>query len=352
MINVYILIIISIVCIIFFNYYLFLILKKFNFFKKIKDFLIYILSSFIVFIFLDFYVYKFFGHGFPSSISEERFERAPSPYDMFSGKPFYNDHNRQGFRGDNFLNDESDVFQIAFFGGSTGYNGSPPIPALIEKNLNNYFKSKVFNFSSVSSNHNQHLHRLLKYSHLNFDLVIFYGGYNETIQTYLYDPRPGYPFNYWIRDELSKIKYLLLKYSSIYAEYEKQTGNVSKLNNLRKNLVYPQEVWIESLLENYIDTLKKAKKLSQKFLTSNKCKSTEFMAFYQPISLERSNEISKKIIFKTIDNIKKKKILIDISYILSENSFTDSVHVNQDAKNDISLSISKYILDNTLNSCN
>ena len=45
---------------------------------------------------------------------------------------------------------------------------------------------KTFNFSSVSSNHNQHLHRLLKYTDLNFDLVIFYGGFNETIQTYLY----------------------------------------------------------------------------------------------------------------------------------------------------------------------
>ena len=39
-----------------------------------------------------------------------------------------------------------------------------------------------------------------------------------------YDPRPGYPFNYWVRNELNKIKYTLLKYSAIYAEYEKQTG--------------------------------------------------------------------------------------------------------------------------------
>ena len=43
-----------------------------------------------------------------------------------------------------------------------------------------------------------------------------------TIQTYLYDPRPGYPFNFWARNEMDKLKYLLLKYSSIYAEYEKK----------------------------------------------------------------------------------------------------------------------------------
>ena len=213
---------------------------------------------------------------------------------MFSGKPLFKDHNAQGFRGNNFINKESDVYQIAFFGGSTGYNGSPPIPDLIDINLNNHFKTKVYNFSSVSSNHNQHLHRLLKYSHLNFDLVIFYGGYNETIQTYLYDPRPGYPFNYWIRDELSKVKYLLLKYSSIYAEYEKQTGNVTKLNEIKKNINYPKEVWIESLFKNYFNTLQKANNLSQKLINSNKCEIVNFIAFYQPISLERSNESSKK----------------------------------------------------------
>ena len=76
----------------------------------------------------------------------------------------------------------------SFFGGSTGYNGNPPISDLIE-NLNNIIKVKTYNFSSVSSNHNQHLHRLLKYSNLKFDLIIFYGGFNETIQTY---SRPGF----------------------------------------------------------------------------------------------------------------------------------------------------------------
>ena len=34
-----------------------------------------------------------------------------------------------------FKNSKSDVFQIAFFGGSTGYNGDPPIDKLIENIL-------------------------------------------------------------------------------------------------------------------------------------------------------------------------------------------------------------------------
>ena len=36
------------------------------------------------------------------------------------------------------------------------------------------------------SNHNQHLHRLVKFSEFKFDVVIFYGG-NELLNNYYYD---------------------------------------------------------------------------------------------------------------------------------------------------------------------
>ena len=91
--NVILLISIAIIFICFFNYYLYHVIKKLVFLNRLKTFSIYFLSSIIVFIFLDFYVFKLFGHGFPSSVSEEKFERSPTPYDMFSGKPNYKDHN-------------------------------------------------------------------------------------------------------------------------------------------------------------------------------------------------------------------------------------------------------------------
>ena len=123
--NVYLLITISLLLIIFFNIYLSFIFNRFKFLKKIRNSIFYIISSLILFIFLDFYVYKMLGHGFPSSLSQEKFERYPSPYDMFAGKPFYKDHNKYGFRGEEFKNNDSETIQIAFFGGSTGYNGDP-----------------------------------------------------------------------------------------------------------------------------------------------------------------------------------------------------------------------------------
>ena len=349
--NVYLLITITLLLIIFFNIYLSIILKRFNFIKKIRNSIFYLISSLILFVFLDFYVYKVLGHGFPSSLSQEKFERYPSPYDMFAGKPFYKDHNRYGFRGKEFKNNENETIQIAFFGGSTGYNGDPPISDLIENELSNNFKVKTYNFSSVSSNHNQHLHRLLKYSNLKFDLVIFYGGYNETIQTYIYDPRPGYPFNYWIRNELDKINYLLLKYSSIYAEFEKHTGKISNLNYIRKNINYFDDSWINNLILNYEDTLIKAKSLSNNFINSNACEATKFVAFFQPISKNKIDDFSNKILFKINDYFKDNEIIIDLSDLIDEKVFTDSVHINQQGRIIVANYISKYISDNLLNEC-
>ncbi len=349
--NFYLLIIISTILILTFNIYLSIAIKKINFLQKIRNSTIYIIFSLFIFIFLDFYVYKIFGHGFPSSISEEVYERAPSPYDMFSGKPNYKDHNNDGFRGIEFINHKKDTFQIAFFGGSTGYNGNPTIADIIQKNLAKKFKVKTYNFSSVSSNHNQHLHRLLKYSNLRFDLVIFYGGFNETIQTYLYDPRPGYPFNFWVRNELDKINYLLLKYSSIYAEYEKYTGKISNLNNIKNDINYLDEVWLDRLILNYEEILIKSKLLSNNFIKSNHCRSTNFVAFLQPISKQRSDDFSKQIIHKIKQHFENKDILIDLSDLVDENVFKDSVHVNQNAKFVISDYITKYISKNFLNDC-
>ena len=350
--NVYLLIVILVISILFFNFYLYLALKKFKFLEKFRNLLFYFFSTLFLIVIMDFYVFKKFGHGFPSSVSEEKFERAPSPYDMFSGKPYYKDHNKLGFRGNSFLNNNEETYQIAFFGGSTGYNGNPPIVNIIENILKKIIDVKTYNFSSVSSNHNQHIHRLLKHSNINFDLVIFYGGYNETIQSFLYDPRPGYPFNYWIRNELSKIKYILLKYSAIYAEYEKQTGKVTNLNSIKKKINFSGHEWYDNLFENYFTTIDKAERLSEKFIRSNNCKSTKFVAFYQPISLKRSNENEKKIILETKKRLINKINLIDISEIIDEDLFTDAVHVNQDAKRLIAIEISNYIKKNLLIDCN
>ena len=63
--------------------------------------------------------------------------RAPAPYIEFKGKPLSSDHNKFGYRFD--LNEKSDAtIKIAFFGGSTGYLGNPPLPTILENDLENF----------------------------------------------------------------------------------------------------------------------------------------------------------------------------------------------------------------------
>ena len=66
MINVIILISIALIVIILFNLYLNVILKKIQISKKIFNFFLHIFFSILLFLFLDNYLFKKFGHGFPS----------------------------------------------------------------------------------------------------------------------------------------------------------------------------------------------------------------------------------------------------------------------------------------------
>ena len=342
--NFYLLLLIYSIVLISLNYYLYIFLKKIQFAKFIKNFFIYFFSSVILICFLDFYVLKFFRHGFPSSVIQEKYQRAPSPYDTFSGAPYYKDHNSFGFRGNEFLNNKDNTIQIAFFGGSTGYNGNPTIIKIVENLIaKKNIKVETYNFSSVSSNHNQHIHRLIKYSDLNFDIVIFYGGFNETLQTYFYDPRPSYPFNFWVRNELDNLKLFLLKHSSIISEYELYTNNFSGMKKIKKDIDFKSDKWVTGLIKNYFLTLIKAQKISENVLNKNACNKTKFFAFYQPISTKDSEKFTKKIIKETKSFFKNKDILIDFSQLIKDSDFIDLVHIKQPAKNVIGNEIFKSI---------
>ena len=348
--NVYLLLIIYLIALVSFNYYLYLFLNKIKFSKNVKNFFVYFFSSIILIFFLDFYVLKLFGHGYPASVIQEKYQRAPSPYDIFSGAPYYKDHNSLGFRGNEFKNNKENIIQIAFFGGSTGYNGNPPIIKIVENLIaKKNIKVETYNFSSVSSNHNQHIHRLIKYSDLNFDIVIFYGGFNETLQTYFYDPRPSYPFNFWVRNELDNYKYFLLKHSSIISEYEFYTNNFSGMKKIKQDIDFKSDKWVTSLIKNYFLTLTKAQKISENILKKNACNKTKFFAFYQPISTKDSEKFTKKIIRETKSFFKNKDILIDFSQLINDSDFIDLVHIKQSAKkvigNEIFKRIYPYIID-------
>ena len=279
---------------------------------------------------------------------QEYIHRHPHPYVGFTGEPNKGEsphkHNQFGFLGPELNQAKSDDFTIAFFGGSTGYRGNPNLPIMIEENLikNNFNKGNVFisNFSAESSNHNQHLHMLIEFVlKSKVDLVIFYGGWNETVAQAAYDPRPGYPINFFYIHDEPHWKKILIENSRLFGMLQHKIVNKKKFNEI----VY-SEKWNRDIVNNYFETLNKAR-LVVNILEPNIKERTDFFALYQPFDLSKTEEIMPiHAIIK--DKSKSLSWLYDINDILLEieNSYIDAIHVEKHAREIIAEVISELII--------
>ncbi len=288
----------------------------------------------IIILFDVFVLNKFLGFGYPRHYEEENIQRFPAPYVAFTGKPNIHDHNEFGFRGLSFKEAGPNDFKIAFFGGSTGYSGNPPIAKIVEKKLAKLLGLSVFvaNYSVVSSNHRQHLHGIIEFlPQFKPDLVIFYGGYNETIQSAKYDPRPGYPYNYFYRSETSPFSKLLLKNSAIIGEIDKRIGVFSGINKLKMVQQPFSDDWNQRIAKKYFETLALANNVTGT-IESKHFGNTKFLAFYQPYQVPRKFVSTHSDIKKHIGTF---KYAFDVSSeydVLGKEVYRDIVHVNQQAK--------------------
>jgi hypothetical protein len=302
--------------------------------KKNLSSLYYLAYLIFIIILVDIFVFHgLLGFGYPRHYEQENIQRFPKPYVEFTGKPNVENHNEYGFRGDSFNKAKANDLKIAFFGGSTGYAGDPPIAKIIEKELTRLLGKNVFvaNYSVVSSNHRQHLHAIIEFlPEFKPDIIIFYGGYNETIQSGYYDPRPGYPYNFFYRAETKPFLKLLLENSALIGEIDKKTGYFTGLAKLRAEEKPFLPAWNNRIVSKYFETLLLAKKTSQ-VLESKVYNHTKFFAFYQPFQLPDNfivahNEIKRKI--------KKSDYIFDVSSeyeSLGKQVYLDIVHVNQNA---------------------
>ena len=318
----------------------------FNFILKIT------FPTFITIILFDIFLSSI-GYGYDSHYKQENIERFPSPYDSFSGKPDSNQHNEFGFRGNFVTNNQLNLgdISIAFFGGSTGYNGNPPISDLISKEiLFRGLKSIPYNFSSTSSNHTQHLHRLLKFHNkFHFDFVIFYGGGNETLQYLDYDRRPGYPYNFFYRQELSPFLQIILRYSSILGEFDKHTGLISGISEIRNN--YSDLKWKDSIIDKYWEDLSSANRLTKSMIRPNSCSSPTFISVLQPASPKLIEHIEMWNLLVSSSSKKKNEHHLDLSKLNKELLFTDIIHIDQQSRLTISNAIADFIFPIIKNKC-
>ena len=313
----------------------------------------YVIPVLVTVVVLDFAL-GLLGFGYPSDYNQENIERYPTPSDSFRGKPNVLDHNRLGFRGE--FDDTLQGYNVAIFGGSTTYTGTPPIIDLVVNELEiQGISIDAFNFGSVSSNHSQHVHRLLEFSdHYRFDLVIFYGGGNETLQYAQYDPRPGYPYNFYFRNELAPWKQTLLRVSSILGTFDIYSGGlISGLSSIKDEHINAQ--WPNKIAENYWRDLDLANSISKKIIQPDLCDSPNFMSALQPVnpSTELQKDVWDALVLSQSERISKLNWNhVDLSHLQSTMQFTDTIHVTQKSNELIASHLAREIARILSTQCN
>lgn len=305
----------------------------------------YLLYLVLAVVFLDVVVLKHvLNLGYPRHYHEENVRRYPAPYVSFIGKPGVDGHNELGFPGPSFAESHPGDLKIAFFGGSTGYLGDPPIPTVLQAVLAELLDDAVFvaNYSVTASNHRQHLHAIIEFlPRVKPDLVIFYGGYNETIQSAFYDPRPGYPYNFFYRAETRAFWKLLLENSAIVGELDKALGVVSGIGKLRKEQQPLSDDWNRRIVDNYFETLRLAHDVAGT-IDSNRFGKTRFLAFYQPYQVpEQFADAHAEIRAR----LRATDYTFDVSteYDALGKVYRDLVHVSQEAREQMAARIASIV---------
>ncbi|MBM3939134.1 MAG: hypothetical protein FJ333_10860 [Sphingomonadales bacterium] len=267
------------------------------------------------------------GGEWDAHLNQSNVHRKPYPYLMFKGAPNHADHNSLGYR----ISDPVTIntFNIAFFGGSTGYGGNPAIINILTQKLNALKGDSQYsplNFSVVSSNHNQHIHSLIEnYTKYPLDIIIFYGGYNETLQTAFYDPRPGFPYNYRARNEMSPEEMLLSKHFALYKLKERYFENPPIKPFTSK--------WSKAIVDNYIQTIDTTRLLT-KSLATGRCK-TPFLFIYQPYQMSERFGVPNSFKHQVHQKLKSYAVSsidgIDVSDLFrgDPKEYTDIVHLTQ-----------------------
>lgn len=315
--------------------------------KKISNAILYMLYLFVAVAFIDIVVLKkIFKFGYHTHYQQENYYRYPTPYTMFSGKPNVLDHNEFGFRGKSLKEAGPQTFKIAFFGGSTGYLGDPPIASIMEQELSKALELDIHvaNFSVVSSNHRQHLHAILEYlPGYEPDLIIFYGGYNETVHGATYDPRPGYPYNFFYRSELGDLRKLLIRHSALAGMFDIKTGLISGLNDLRNEQKPLSDEWNNAIVSKYFETLELANRMTHT-IHSNRYGKSRFIAFYQPYQVPEQFMAHHQLIRDRVGSLEYAHDVSSRYDALGKSVYSDDVHVYQEARDAMGKTIAKFVL--------
>jgi lysophospholipase L1-like esterase len=226
--------------------------------------------------------------------------RVPRPYTMFGGMPgarmTFGDRRAETLDARGYRGRSADVprvpgeVRIFAVGGSTLFQGERSIPEMLEAELRRrgLEGATVFNYGVVSSVCGQDLARVVfEIVDRGPDLVVFYNGGNDLISPALYDPRPGYPFNFAVYENNPLLSRDLARYPAL--PLLAYGSNVARalfgpyfarrfvdLEGSRRSAGFGGAAWKEKIASLYVDRLVKAQRVSGAY-------GADFVAFFQPL---------------------------------------------------------------------
>jgi hypothetical protein len=266
----------------------------------------------------------------------------PSPFTMFQGKPnsptgfidkldstpIY--FNKLGYRGElPNAKKANNEFRIFILGGSTVFGSDVDIASSMHKYFseNGYSNVMVFNFGAVSSNNAQELARIVfDISDYDPDLIIMYGGANDFEHPFYADPRPGYPFNFFITEANPYLKrdlddyptLPLMLYGSAFMRHFFSNYFIKRLtkqDELRESADYKSNKWFEQIAQSYWSSLEKAAVISQAF-------GSDFIGVLQPLVYYKTNLHEQEKFFVNPESLRDFSILRQMVLDRSEKTST------------------------------
>mgnify|MGYP003791546571 FL=1 len=337
--------------------------------KKFRWLIFCIVLLVIIFIIAE----LFFRYLYPkiSPFDERIAVRYATPYTMFSNFE-YGTKEKLKPRGE---------LRIFMLGGSTVAYGNPPLPVYVEQELRRrgIHEARVFNYGVISQNSSQELaHLVFHILDSEPDLVVIYDGGNDIMDPLLYDPRPGYPFNFLAYENNVLFKdtreypwFSLLAYGSemfrhLFRNYFfEKFGNFS---SLRMMADYGEVSWAEKTAAIYAGNLAKAARICHAY-------NIQYAAFFQPIIFYKRHAVSDveknilvgwpkteaKIVLpytndvraRILRNVQEQQRIFpfefhDLSGIFAESQeavFTDYIHINDASNKKIAVAICNHLME-------
>jgi hypothetical protein len=233
--------------------------------------------------------------------------RSPAPFVHFTGEPHATFDgpprmggteeerritlNALGLRGD-IPPMPKNEYRVIVLGGSTVFNGAPlakSIPGYLQEFLQRTRpNTRVYNWGVTSFVSGQELALLTHFgSEYAPDLVVSYGGINDIIGPYVYDPRPGYPYDWLVYETGVRMargganlnttiaSSLLRSRLATSLFRDSLLTRLTSLDALRANAGFDTPAWRQQIATNYLGNLKKLCRVSEGL-------GAEFAAFLQP----------------------------------------------------------------------